>query len=392
MNLRSNTSLPQPGRSAYGIVTAVVLVLIPVVVVLGGNWLQDFVNFGAGVLALVSLTCSVIWGLVAQDRLILNTRQRIVAQGIHRVTAVGSIAFLIVHISIKVALGHTALIGALIPFSLGFTGIGGLIGLGSLAALLMIFVGVTGALRNQFASPAATAARWRMMHMMAYPALCAALIHGLFAGRAAKPFFMTSYQLCLVGVIAALALRAAPRSFKRKVADRLGVVMGGEGGMRDELEQSRARVAESGPQERPARGDRERSAPRTSSLFGTPAPEAGGFAAAYRNAPAAPPAYGAADQTARMNMQFDTQATAAMPRMDGPGSTSGSWPVPSPPPVGEAPPSVYDPMQDTGFNIPVYGNPQAGQNPNPNDPYNGGAQGPQPGSGEAWNTPSGGYR
>ncbi|MET8976101.1 cytochrome b/b6 domain-containing protein [Streptomyces sp. NPDC004539] len=382
---RSNTSLAQPGMSAYGIVTAVVLVLIPVVVVLGGTWLQDFVNFGAGVLALVSLTCSVIWGLVAQDRLILNTRQRIMAQGIHRVTAVASIAFLLVHISIKVALGHTALIGALIPFSLGFTGIGGLIGLGSLAALLMIFVGVTGALRNQFASPAATAARWRMMHMMAYPALCAALIHGLFAGRAAKPFFMMSYQLCLVGVIAALALRAAPRSFKRSVADRIGAVIGSEPGMRDDLEQSRSRVSESGPAERAPRGERS-DAPRTSSLFGTPAPEAGGFAAAYRNAPQTPqPPYGA-------NMPYDTQATAAMPRMDGPGSTSGSWPVPSPPPVGEAPPSAYDPMQDTGFNIPVYGAQQPGQNPpNPNDPYNG-SQGPTPGSGEAWNTPSGGYR
>ncbi|GAQ54951.1 hypothetical protein [Streptomyces acidiscabies] len=385
---RSNTSLPQPGRSAYGIATAVVLVLIPVVVVLGGTWLQDFLNFGAGVLSLVSLTCSVIWGLVAQDRLILNTRQRILAQGIHRVTAVASIAFLLVHITIKVALGHAALIGAIIPFSLGVTGIGGLIGLGSLAALLMIFVGVTGALRNQFASPAATAARWRMMHMMAYPALCAALVHGLFAGRAAKPFFMMSYQLCLVGVIAALALRAAPRSFKRKVADRLGAVIGSEGDMRDNLEQSRARVSESGPRERPPRAERERpSAPQTSSLFGTPAPEAGGFAAAYRNAPPTPqapqPSYGA-------NMPYDTQATAAMPRMDGPGSTSGSWPVPSPPPVGEAPPSAYDPMQDTGFNIPVY------ETPNPNAPYDNApgnaAQGPTPGSGEAWNTPSGGYR
>ncbi|MDX3385576.1 cytochrome b/b6 domain-containing protein [Streptomyces niveiscabiei] len=381
---RSNTSLPQPGRSAYGIATAVVLVLIPVVVVLGGNWLQEFLNFGAGVLSLVSLTCSVIWGLVAQDRLILNTRQRIVAQGIHRVTAVASIAFLLVHISIKLALEHTVLIGALIPFSLGISGSGGLIGLGSLAALLMIFVGVTGALRNQFASPAATAARWRMMHMMAYPALCAALVHGLFAGRAAKPFFVVSYQLCLVGVIAALALRAAPRSFKRKVADRLGAIIGSEGGMRDDLEQSRARVAESGPQERAPRAERERpAAPKTSSLFGTPAPEAGGFAAAYRNAPPTPqPTYGA-------GMPYDTQATAAMPRMDGPGSTSGSWPVPSPPPVGEAPPSAYDPMQDTGFNIPVYGTPQPGQTPNPNDPYNNGTP---PGSGEAWNTPSGGYR
>jgi hypothetical protein len=66
----------------------VVLIFIPVFVLVGGSQVQDFLNFGAGVLSLVSLTCSVIWGLVAQDRVILNIRQRIVAQGMHRVTAV----------------------------------------------------------------------------------------------------------------------------------------------------------------------------------------------------------------------------------------------------------------------------------------------------------------
>jgi hypothetical protein len=224
----SNNSLPKPGRSAYGVGTAVVLLLIPVVVLLGGSWLQNFLNFGAGVLSLVCLTCSCIWGLVAQDRLILNIRQRIVAQGIHRVTAVASIAFLFVHIGVKIALDHADFIAALIPFGWLLTGTGGanpgsatLIGMGSLAAYLMIFVGVTGALRNQFASPAPVAARWRAMHMLAYPALCFAVIHGLFAGRPAKPFFMISYELCLAGIVGALALRAAPRPFKRKVADRL---------------------------------------------------------------------------------------------------------------------------------------------------------------------------
>ncbi len=110
----------------------------------------------------------------------------------------------------------------------------------------MIFVGITGALRNQFASPAPVAARWRAMHMLAYPAWCAALVHGLFAGRAAKPFFMISYELCLVGVAAALALRSAPRPFKRKFADKVARLLGNEErpGL-DELDASRGRVGES---------------------------------------------------------------------------------------------------------------------------------------------------
>ncbi|WP_405872844.1 cytochrome b/b6 domain-containing protein [Streptomyces sp. NBC_00005] len=428
---RSNASLPKPGRSAYGVASAVVLLLIPVVVLLGGSWLQDFLNFGAGVLSLVSLSCSVIWGLVAQDRLILNTRQRIVAQGIHRVTAVASIAFLLVHITVKLALDHTVLIAALIPFSLGVKGTAGLIGLGSLAGLLMIFVGVTGALRNKFASPAPVAARWRAMHMLAYPAWCAALVHGLFAGRAAKPFFMISYELCLVAVAGALALRAAPRPFKRRVAARLAALLGNDPvtARAEELDASRARASES-PSALPgyenARVPKQSPAdPMTSTGAGfydapssrTMTPEStGGFAAAYRAV--TPQQHGQqpyADQTARMDVPLDMQATEAIPRVDG--STSGSWPVPSPPPVGEAPPSAYDPMQDTGYNIPTYGNPGAGGyggsdvydtgetnnlygTYNPNDTYNSGpANEPSPGdsfdapgSGEPWNTPSGGYR
>ncbi|MGI5511400.1 cytochrome b/b6 domain-containing protein [Streptomyces sp. CA-106131] len=430
---RSNSSLPKPGRSAYGMATAVVLLLIPVIVLAGGNAVRDFLNFGAGVLSLVSLSCSVIWGLVAQDRIFLNIRQRLVAQAVHRTTAVASIAFLLVHITVKLALDHTVLIGALIPFSLGVSGSAGLIGLGSLAGLLMIFVGVTGALRGAFASPAPVAARWRAMHMLAYPSWCAALIHGLYAGRAAKPFFTVSYELCLLGVMAALALRAAPRPVKRKVADRIFAIVGTDDRPgRDGLDASRARNAEAAAA---LAGFGARSAGRAGAdsglipqqpsapLYGAPpartmTPEPGnGFAAAYRAMSATPRAQGPVtpNPTQRMNPQTDMQPTQAMPRMDGTGSTSGSWPIPSPPPVGEAPPSAYDPLQDTGYNIPAYGN--SGYNGygggemydtsetnspygtyNTNNTYNSGPATETlpgaydtPSTGEPWNAPSGGF-
>ena len=118
----------------------------------------------------------------------------------------------------------------------------------------------------------------------------------------------------------------------------------------------------------------------------------------------------------------DLQATEAIPRVDPPSSTSGSWPIPSPPPVGEAPPSAYDPLNDTGYTIPTYNNSVAsgyGSSDvydtaetntlygtyNPGDTYNSGpANAPTPGvpsssydfdapgSGEPWNTPSGGFK
>ncbi|MEV8042243.1 cytochrome b/b6 domain-containing protein [Streptomyces griseoluteus] len=393
---RSNSSLPKPGRSAYGVASAVVLLLIPVVVLVGGSQFQEFLNFGAGVLSLVSLSCSVIWGLVAQDRVLLNTRQRIIGQAVHRTTAVGSIAFLLLHITTKIALDHTQLIAALIPFSLGVTGSGGLIGLGSLAGLLMVFVGVTGALRSNFATPAPVAARWRAMHMLAYPAWCAALVHGLYAGRQAKPIFVILYGLSLLGVMAGLALRAAPRPVKRRLADRLvGLFGGAEASDLDRLEASRSRRGEPGFDNRrePRRTPEAPSGPLYQSPA-APAPDPG-FAAAYRTAGG--PGAG-------------RQATTAT----GPAS---SWPVPSPPPVGEAPRSSYDPLQDTGYNIPAYGNPgtpgyggsdvyNTGEtnarygtynssetfNSGPASEATPGAGYDAPGSGEPWNTPSGGHR
>ncbi|MGW1257055.1 cytochrome b/b6 domain-containing protein [Streptomyces sp. NPDC002513] len=428
---RSNSSLPRTGRSAYGVASAVVLLLIPVIVLAGGNAVRDFLNFGAGVLSLVSLSCSVIWGLVAQDRIFLNIRQRIVAQAVHRTTAVASVAFLLVHITVKLALDHTVLIAALIPFSLGVSGSAGLIGLGSLAGLLMIFVGVTGALRSNFASPAPVAARWRAMHMLAYPSWCAALIHGLYAGRAAKPFFMVSYELCLLGVMAALGLRAAPRPFKRKVADRIFAVIGtADRPGRDELDASRARNAEAAaalggfgarPAGRAGTGliPPQPSAPRYEAPPAramTPEP-GGGFAAAYRAVSGTPAAPGPMTPAAPLGMDLPlgTQATESMPRVGGAGSTSGSWPVPSPPPVGEAPRSAYDPLQDTGYTVPSYGN--AGYDGygasemfntgetnaaygtyNSNNTYNTGSETETfpgaydaPGAGEPWNAPSGGF-
>ncbi|MGJ5751364.1 hypothetical protein [Streptomyces puniciscabiei] len=403
--------------------TAVVLLLIPVSVLAGGSKFQDFLNFGAGVMSLVSLSCSVIWGLFAQDRIFLNIRQRIIGQAVHRTLGVASIAFLLLHITIKLALGHTQLIGAIIPFSLGVSGIGGLIGLGSVAGLLMIFVGVTGALRSNFATPAPVAARWRAMHMLSYPAWCAALIHGLYAGRPVKsPLFTYLYALSLLAVMAALALRAAPRPVKRRVADRLVAMFGSsERPGLEELDTSRSRVAES------ARGSfesrREAEAAPAAPLYQSPAgpaPEpASGFAAAYRavSTPGRSRQSYPTGQTARMDLPLDMQATEAMPRVDGPVGTSGSWPVPSPPPVGEAPPSAYDPLQDTGQTIPVYGNSgtagyggsdmyDTGETNglygtyNASDTYNSGpatetlpgASYDTPGSGEPWNTPSGGFK
>lgn len=65
--------------------------------------------------------------------------------------------------------------------------------------------------------------------MMAYPAWCFALVHGLYAGREAKPIFVILYSAGLVAVAAALLLRAAPRPVKRQVVERISAILGTDG-------------------------------------------------------------------------------------------------------------------------------------------------------------------
>jgi len=241
----SPTMSPGMSRPVQGGLTVVALVFVPLLAVAGSDELRATLDFTTGVLSLVSLSAAVAWGLLATDRLFLSTRQRIVCQGIHRATAVAALGFLLLHGTVKVALGHVSLLGALIPFGLGVTGTAGLIGFGSLAGLLMVVTAATGALRSAFAQPSPTATRlgqslgspreaggiagrWRALHALAYPAWCAALVHGLYAGRAPATWVVVMYGLCLTAVAGALCLRLLPRPTKRRITDRIATLMSPE--------------------------------------------------------------------------------------------------------------------------------------------------------------------
>ncbi|WP_340563208.1 hypothetical protein [Streptomyces sp. GSL17-111] len=166
-----------------------------------------FLDFGAGVLSLVALTATVLWGLAATDRLVLSSAHRLLAQGVHRGTAVAGLGFLALHIGVKLAEGRISPLAAGVPFADGTRPV--LLGLGTLAGYLFLAVAITGAVRGVFASGSGSR-RWRALHMCAYPAWGAALVHGLKAGRAADGWVTAAYVLCLLGVAAALALRLWP--------------------------------------------------------------------------------------------------------------------------------------------------------------------------------------
>lgn len=205
---------PHPGA----ITLAALAALAALVVMAQAGALTDFWNFldfGAGVLSLVSLSSTVLWGLAATDRTLFSSGHRLVAQGVHRGLAVAGLGFLGLHIWVKIAKSQTVAASAVVPFADPVQPLR--VGLGTLAGYLFIAVAVSGAVRSAFATKGRSI-WWRALHMGAYPAWGASLVHGLKAGRPASGWVTVAYGLCLLGVAAVLVIRLRRRL--RSLPDR----------------------------------------------------------------------------------------------------------------------------------------------------------------------------
>lgn len=209
--VRRPSLLPASGRLRPGVVAAVGAAVVTLVIAARAGALTqlwDFLDFGAGVLSLVSLTSTVLWGLVATDRVLLGSGHRLIAQGVHRGLAVSGLGFLALHIWVKVAEAQTTATAAALPFTDVDQPV--LIGLGTLAGYLFVSVAVSGALRSVFATKTRSL-WWRVLHFGAYPAWGASLVHGLKSGRSASGWVTVAYALCLIGVATLVALRIKSR-------------------------------------------------------------------------------------------------------------------------------------------------------------------------------------
>ena len=163
-----------------------------------------FMLFYAGVFALIALTASVGVGLVATDRVVMTPGGRIAAQAVHRAASFAAVAFLAIHIAVEVIAGRSRAHDAVVPFlDHGRTLY---LGLGTLASDLIVLIVVTGLLRGRFASvrPAWT---WRALHAISYVGWPLAILHGLLAGRIAKPYVDWSYGACVAAVALGLVFR-----------------------------------------------------------------------------------------------------------------------------------------------------------------------------------------
>ncbi|WFE52426.1 ferric reductase-like transmembrane domain-containing protein [Micromonospora sp. WMMD1155] len=205
----SSRGVRTPSRPAVGMLIASALAALWAAVMLTGAGQKAyaygffFTEFFAGVISLVALSLTVMLGLLATDRLVLRIPHRVLMQSAHRATGVLGVAGLGFHVLTKVATGRAAATDAVVPF---VGGRGLYVGLGTVAALLMVSVIWTGIIRARFAD-VGPKWLWRALHSVAYLAWPFAVLHGLNAGRAAAPWVMFSYLGCILLVVLALLVR-----------------------------------------------------------------------------------------------------------------------------------------------------------------------------------------
>ncbi|MFG1995416.1 translation initiation factor III [Actinoplanes sp. NPDC048988] len=163
-----------------------------------------YAEFYMGVVALVSLSITIMIGLVATDRLVLSIRQRVLLQSAHRTTGVIAVGALFVHVWTKVVEEHIGIIDAFIPFLAAGNKL--YIGLGTISGWLMVLVMWTGIARSRFVGRGKPW-MWRSIHAISYLMWPIALVHGLSAGRPAATWVIVSYIVCILGVLIGLAVR-----------------------------------------------------------------------------------------------------------------------------------------------------------------------------------------
>jgi DMSO/TMAO reductase YedYZ heme-binding membrane subunit len=163
---------------------------------------QRLALFYSGVVALIALTAAVAAGLVATDRIVMTPAGRVRSQAVHRALALAAVGFLATHVLMEVLAHRSRPVDAVAPFLASGRML--YLGLGTLASDLVLVIIATGVARRRFAGRPAT---WRAIHATAYLAWPLAILHGLLAGRHAKPYVDWSYGACLAAVALALVIR-----------------------------------------------------------------------------------------------------------------------------------------------------------------------------------------
>ena len=200
-----------------GLITALIVVVLVLVMTKQGRDIdaatQRFMLFYAGVFALIGLTASVGVGLLATDRIFMTPGHRVMAQAVHQAVSFGALAFLVIHIVTEILAQRVHAIDAFIPFLSPYRTF--YIGLGTIASDLILLLVVTSIVRKRFTAHG-KAWRWRAIHYTAYAAFVLGVVHGLMAGRDAKPYVDWSYGFAIALTALALVVRVLATSLRSK--------------------------------------------------------------------------------------------------------------------------------------------------------------------------------
>ncbi|WP_219461857.1 hypothetical protein [Nonomuraea rhizosphaerae] len=169
----------------------------------GARWVGrgvGFLEFYAGVFALVLLSATVGLGLLTTERVFLSPSNRVRAQLAHRATAMIGMAYLITHLTLMISLGHVPPTAIVAPVA------GIPVFLGACAFLMFVLVIVSGFVRGRFAITTKPWI-WRTLHASAYLSWPVGILHGMTAGRPPAWWVAWSYIVCLAAVGGALIVR-----------------------------------------------------------------------------------------------------------------------------------------------------------------------------------------
>jgi hypothetical protein len=173
-----------------------------------------YADYFMGVISLVSLSVTIMVGLIATDRLVLSIRQRVLLQSAHRTTGVIAVGALFLHVWTKYAKDFIGLIDIFVPFLTD--GPNSLyVGLGTISGWVMVLVMWSGIARAKFIGRGKPW-MWRGIHAISYLMWPIALTHGLSAGRPAATWVSVSYVVCVLGVVVGLAVRLSVSLNRRK--------------------------------------------------------------------------------------------------------------------------------------------------------------------------------
>ena len=158
---------------------------------------------GLGAATLIVLTCTLVLGIVTATRWIGRSTPGFVTADMHRNLSMIALGLLLAHIITTVLdpFAHISVRDVVIPFSATYRPIW--LGLGVVAAEIMIVVAATSMLRDRVGPRA-----WRTIHWIAYASWPIAVIHGLGTGSDARaPWLIGVVVSCVVAVLLALITR-----------------------------------------------------------------------------------------------------------------------------------------------------------------------------------------